>query len=247
MDAEKDAYGQAILDYYEYEDGFEIVERDDGFVAPSGGPEMYFSEYDDWGEHVQAAFDRLRGRVLDVGCGAGRHALHAQRQGHDVSGIDVSPGAVEVSRDRGVEDVRECDVAEVVDEFEPDAFETVLMLGNNFGLVGTAETAPDVLGGLATVTSDEARILAESHDVYENADDYHRVYHEYNRDRGRLPGALRIKTRYKTHATDWFDYLLVAPEEMDSVLADTVWARAETYRGENGQYVAVLEKAPLRR
>jgi len=243
MDEDADAYGKAIRDYHENEEGFEIVERDDGFIAPSGGPEMYFNEVDDWGEHVGSGLDHLRGRVLDVGCGAGRHALYAQREGHDVVGIDVSPGAVAVSRDRGVEAVRQCDVADVAAAFSPDAFETVLMLGNNFGLVGTSETAPEVLGGLATVTDDDARIVAESRDIYENIDDYHRAYHENNRDRGRLPGALRIRTRYKTHSTDWFDYLLVAPEEMDDVLAETVWTRTETYQGENGQYVAVLEKA----
>jgi SAM-dependent methyltransferase len=243
MDADADAYGKAIRDYDEDEEGFEIIERDDGFVAPSGGPEMYFSEYDEWGDHLQRGLEHLQGKVLDVGCGAGRHALYAQEQGHNVVGIDVSPGAVAVSRDRGVADVRASDVADVAEEFAPDTFETVLMLGNNFGLVGTAETAPDVLDALATVTTEDARILAESRDIYENADDYHREYHEYNRERGRLPGALRLRARYKTHSTDWFDYLLVSPGEMDGVLAETVWTRMETYHGENGQYVALLEKA----
>lgn len=242
MDDEADAYGKAIQDYHEHGEGFEIVERDDGFIAPSGGPEMYFSESDDWGAHLHAGLDHLQGRVLDVGCGAGRHALYAQREGHDVVGIDVSPGAIDVSRDRGVESVRECDVADVADEFEADTVETVLMLGNNFGLVGTADTAPEVLAAMATVTTDEGRIVAESRDIYENVDEYHRSYHEKNRERGRLPGALRIRTRYKTHTTEWFDYLLVSPEEMDDVLDETVWTRTETYRGEAGQYVAVLEK-----
>jgi len=239
---EGDAYGKAIRDYYEDEEGFEIVERDDGLIAPSGGPEMYFSEAEDWGEHLHAGLDHLQGRVLDVGCGAGRHALYAQKQSHDVVGIDVSPGAVEVSRERGVADVRQCDVADVGEAFDSDAFETVLMLGNNFGLVGTADTAPDVLDALATVTTEDARIIAESRDIYENIDEYHRSYHEYNRERGLLPGALRIRTRYKTHSTEWFDYLLVSPAEMDDVLAGTAWTRTETYRGEGGQYVAVLEK-----
>jgi SAM-dependent methyltransferase len=243
MDEDADAYGKVIRDYHEHGEGFEIVERDDGFVAPSGGPEMYFSEYEEWGEHLQRGLEHLQGTALDVGCGAGRHALYAQQQGHDVTGIDVSPGAVAVSRDRGVEDVRECDVGDVAAEFETGTFETVLMLGNNFGLVGTADTAPDVLDALATVTTAEARIVAESRDIYENVNEYHREYHEYNRERGRLPGALRLKARYKTHSTEWFDYLLVAPEEMDEILAGTVWTRAETYRGEGGQYVAVLEKA----
>lgn len=45
MDKDADAYGKAIRDYYESEEGFEVVDRDDGFIAPSGG-EMSFSEVD---------------------------------------------------------------------------------------------------------------------------------------------------------------------------------------------------------
>ncbi|WP_158853229.1 class I SAM-dependent methyltransferase [Halorhabdus sp. CUG00001] len=243
MDAAEDAYGQAIRDYYEGgEERFEIIERDDGFVAPSSGPATYFSEYDEWGADEQTALGHLQGSVLDVGCGAGRHALYAQRQGHDVTGIDISPGAVTVSRDRGVERVEQCDVAAVDEAFDSGTFETVLMLGVNFGLVGTAKTAPDVLGALATVTTDDGRIMAQSRDPHDTNDPYHREYHAFNRERGRLPGALRMRTRYKTYATPWFDYLLVSPSEMDDVLDTTVWTRTETWQGEGGLYTAMLEK-----
>nr|WP_229770568.1 class I SAM-dependent methyltransferase [Halorhabdus sp. CBA1104] len=168
--------------------------------------------------------------------------MYAQRQGHDVTGIDVSPGAVEVSRARGLECVEQCDVAEVEDAFAADTFETVLMLGTNFGLVGTAETAPDVLGALATVTTDRGRILAQSRDPHDTDEPHHREYHAFNRERGRLPGALRMRTRYKTYATPWFDYLLVSPTEMDHVLEATGWTRTETWEGDDGLYTAMLEK-----
>ncbi|WEL20768.1 class I SAM-dependent methyltransferase [Halorhabdus sp. BNX81] len=242
MDPDEDAYGQAIRDYHERAEGFEIIERDDGHVAPSAGPAMYFSDYDEWGTDEQTALDHLRGSVLDIGCGAGRHGLYAQRQGHDVTGIDVSPGAVEVSRDRGLDTVEQCDVIDVADVFVSDAFETVLMLGANFGLVGTAETAPDILDGLATVTTEDGRILAQSRDPHDTDDPHHREYHAFNRDRGRFPGALRMRTRYKTFATPWFDYLLVSPTEMDDVLEATVWTRTETWAGDGGLYTAILEK-----
>lgn len=245
MEPDEDAYGQAIRDHYESEEAFEVVERDDGWVGPSAGPALYFSEYEDWDPSVRDGLDGLAetdGRVLDVGCGAGRHGLYLQEQGLDVTGIDVSPGAVEVSRERGLADVRECDVGDVAAAFDPDTFDAVVMLGNNFGLVGTADRAPAVLSGLATVTTADATLLAGTADPYETDDSYHADYHEYNRERGRLGGALRIRVRYRTHATDWFDYLMVSREEMRDVVADTPWTVSEFLDGEDGNYVGVLEK-----
>ena len=92
------------------------------------------------------------------------------------------------------------------------------MGGNNFGLVGTRATAPRILGGLATVTSDEARVLAETRDIHASEDPDHLGYHELNRQRGRLPDALRIRVRFKRHTSPWFDYLMVSPEETRDVV-----------------------------
>ena len=67
----------------------------------------YFSSYDDWPDNVKEAMSFVQGRVLDVGVGAGRFALYLQEQGHEVLGIDVSPGILEVCRQRGVQDLRQ--------------------------------------------------------------------------------------------------------------------------------------------
>jgi len=48
----------------------------------------------------------LRGRVLDVGCGTGEHALMAARLGHEATGIDTAQTAIAIAqskaRDRGL-------------------------------------------------------------------------------------------------------------------------------------------------
>ena len=83
----QDAYGHLILDYYNGQGNVEIVERVDGFIDTSRlGPLIYFAEYDDWAEHQKLAMTHVTGRVLDIGCGAGRHAIYLQKQGLDVLG-----------------------------------------------------------------------------------------------------------------------------------------------------------------
>lgn len=192
MDPDEDACGAAIRDHYEGRTAFEAVERDDGFPSPTGGPAAYFGGYDEWPARVRAGIDRAHGRVLDVGCGAGRHALYLQEQGHDVVGIDVSPGAVEVCRDRGLEAVRERGIGDV--EGLDGRFDTVLALGNDFGLVGGRDVARRRLSGLAAVAREDATVVAGSRDPYATDEAVHREYHERNRRRGRLPGNARIRT-----------------------------------------------------
>ncbi|MFC7176121.1 class I SAM-dependent methyltransferase [Halosegnis marinus] len=244
LDEREDAYGAVVRDHHAGEEPVEIIERDDGWIGVSAGAGLYFAEYEDWSGHERAGIDRAEGRVLDVGCGAGRVGLYLQDRGHEVVGIDVSPGAVEVSRDRGL-DARGLDAADARDL--DGEFDTVVMYGNNFGLVGTRATAPRILGGLAAVTSDDARILAATRDPYATDEPAHTEYHDFNRERGRLGGALRIRTRYGRRATPWFDYLMVSPAEMREVLAPTAWELHEVVEPNaldgSGGYVADVRKA----
>ena len=215
--------------------GPEIVERDDGFL--NAAKMIYFAPVARWPAVERRALRWVRGRVLDAGLGAGRVALELQRRGRSVVGIDVSPGAIEVARLRGVHDVRLL-ALEAVDE-SLGHFDTVVMFGNNFGLFGSPSRARRLLRRLRPLVD---RIVAGSTNPYATDDPAHLGYQERNRNRGRMPGQLRLRNRYRDLVGPWFDYLIVSPDEMATILEGTGWRiRRLLEESGSGYYVAVLE------
>ena len=129
----QDALGQALYTSHNGGHAYELIERDDGYVDLSGGPNAYTTAYHDWADCEKRAIKHARGRVLDIGCGAGRHAVYLQERGHHVLGIDVSPLALKVAKLRGLRRTRLLSITKVSRQL--GTFDTMLMLGNNFGLV----------------------------------------------------------------------------------------------------------------
>ena len=239
---QQDAYGQIVWDHLHGKPSVEIIERDDGWFGMSGGAPQYFAEFKDWPKHQQAAMRFVRGRVLDVGCGAGRCCLYLQKQGHPGVGIDQSPLAIKVCRKRGVKDSRVLPITRVGRAL--GQFDTILMMGKNFGLFGSRSRARWLLRRLHALTSPNARIVAESLNVYQTKDPDHLRYQRFNRRRGRMSGQLRLRFRYRWYCTPWFDYLIVSLEEMEAILAGTGWRIQRFLKSAGPLYIAVIEKLP---
>lgn len=236
----QDAHGHEIYDYLNGRGGYEIVERDDGYVDDSGGAKDYFAEYKDWPPHQKKAIQYARGRVLDIGCGAGRCLLYLQQKGLDVMGIDISPLAVKVCKRRGIQNVGVLSITQVSSKL--GVFDTIIMFGNNFGLFANCDRARRFLKRFHKVTSAKARIIAESGDPYQTNMPEHLQYHKLNRKRGRMPGQVRIRVRYKKYVTPWFDYLLVSKNEMADILNGTGWRIEQLFVSTWAPYAVVIGK-----
>ena len=243
MRPEQDAYGEIIkaIHYGSDPDAGEIIEREDGYIEYGGSAENYFEPYEEWSDQIKEAVEHAHGSVVDVGCGAGRHSLHLQEKGLDVHGIDVSPGAVEVSKDRGVESVRQAGIDDVKGVSDAP-FDTVLLLGNNAGLLGTKPV--ERLRDLAESTTDEGVIVGQTREATETDRPEHRQYHNYNRVRNRRPGCIRFRVRYKQFATPYFDYLFLGVDELKEVVDATPWNLRELIgtETEGSTYCFVLDK-----
>jgi SAM-dependent methyltransferase len=233
-----DAFGRALLDQFEGKNVTVIVERDDGLVDTEAMA-WYFSGPGKWHASERKALRYVRGRVLDVGCGAGRVALLLQERGHEVVAIDVSPDAVEICSRRGARDAQLLPFTRI--DSSLGRFDTIVLFGNNFGLLSNPRRARWLLRRLKSLTSEDARILAGCHDPHAADDAVNRSYHGRNRRRGRMAGEARFRVRYGAEATPWFDWLLVSPEEMEEIVAGTGWELRHVLHDE-ANFVGVIER-----
>ena len=235
----QDAFGHMVYDHQTKKAVYEVMERDDGFVQEESSAD-YFNEFKNWSRHERKAMRYVKGSVLDIGSGAGRHSLYLQRKGHEVLGIDNSPLALEVCRLRGLRNTKLVSIKGISSKL--GVFDTVLMLGNNFGLFGSFEGARRLLKKLNKITSIQGRIIAGTNDIYQTKAPEHLSYHERNRKRGRMAGQIRLRNRYRTYTSPWFDYLMVSQKEMLDILDGTDWKISKFIESDSTTYIAIIDK-----
>jgi len=237
---ESDAFGRMMWAYYKGKEICEIIERDDGYFSAYKSPKVYFSEYKDWPAIERKAMEFVKGIVLDVGCGAGRHSLYLQKKGFDVLGIDNSPLAIKICKLRGLKKAKVMSLEDL--SFKPRSFDTVLMMGGNFGLLGNLQKAKKLLGKFHKITSENAVIIAETRDPYKTNNTAHLEYQKSNRRKGRMSGQVRIRVRFEKIVTEWFDWLMVSKEEMREILKGTGWKVRQFIDSGDSGYIAIIER-----
>ncbi|MBT5021445.1 class I SAM-dependent methyltransferase [Candidatus Woesearchaeota archaeon] len=241
MEPKKDAYGQEVWAFFQGKKSYEVIERDDGYIDFSGGAPTYFAEFKDWPKIQKQAIKYAKGKVLDVGAGAGRVSLYLQKKKIDVVAIDNSPLAIKVCKKRGVKHAKVLPI-EKIGSFKPNSFDTILMFGNNFGLFGGFKKAKTLLKKFHKITNPHALIITENVDPFKTEDPVHLSYHKFNKKRGRMPGQLRIRIRFRNYIGDWFDYLIVSKKEMKEILKDTGWKVKKFIDAGDHIYSAIIEK-----
>lgn len=160
MKSEKDPMGRAIADYHATGKAAKLRVFSPMFDEDEIPVATLFRSMDDMPALEKEALMAARGRILDVGAGAGCHSLALQAMNKQVVAIDISPLSVATMRERGVLDVREQDFFALDGQFD-----TILMLMNGIGIVGTLARFPEFFMQVDRLLAPGGQLLCDSSDI----------------------------------------------------------------------------------
>lgn len=159
-DMNHDPMGSAIADFHHNRTTARLRVFADDFDEDEMPVHILFRTYDQMPEVEQTALHICRGHTLDVGAAAGPHSLHLQTMGKRVTAIDLSPRSVTTMTERGVKDAQCLDFWDVRDRYD-----TILMLMNGIGIVGTIDRLPQFFAHIDTILAPNGQVICDSTDV----------------------------------------------------------------------------------
>ncbi|HEY0045439.1 MAG TPA: methyltransferase domain-containing protein [Flavobacterium sp.] len=234
----KDLFGRAILDYQTNNDPQDLITETSISEADEMSVAYLFRSYSEMPELERKALDLSKGKILDVGCGAGSHSLYLQQErGFDVTAIDISSNAIEACRLRGIKKARNLDIMTVKDE----QFDTILLLMNGAGMCGRLKKIRSFLQKLNTLLTNDGQVLVDSSDIIYMFDE--------DEDGGKwIPsdneyyGEVDFKISYKGEKETSFEWMYVDFNTLQNAALDCGLSCELVLEGEHYDYLARLAR-----
>lgn len=231
----KDLFGKAILDYQANNSPEDLITETSISEADEMPVAYLFREYKEMPKLEQKALQLVKGKVLDVGCGAGSHALYLQEKGFDVTAIDLSENAIKACKLRGL---KNCKVSNVLDLDTSEKFDTVLLLMNGTGIFGKMNTISTYLQKLKSLLNKDGQILIDSSDLiymYDQDEDG-----AYEVPANSYYGELTFTIQYKGETEDTFDWLYLDYNTLQNAAIANGLKCELIIEGEHFNYLAQL-------
>ena len=230
-----DPMGAAIYDYHKNGKAGKLRVFSSQFDEDEIPVEDLFRSFEDMPELEQVALEAAQGRILDVGAGSGCHSIALTAMGKDVMAIDISPLSVEVMLDRGVH-ARQVNF---YDKSFDEKFDTILMLMNGTGIVGTLDMMPMFFGRIKQLLAPGGCLLIDSSDLkylYEEEDGSFLIDLA-----GDYYGQIDYQMQYKNVKGKPFDWLYVDFQTLSYYAQENGFKVEMVKEGEHYDYLACLK------
>ena len=226
----KDPHGAAIVDYFNGNRDH-ILLLHNNYGEPEEMPvEVFFRDDLDFSVLENLALIECKGKVLDVGAGAGAHSLALQSRGFELHALENSAGCVDVLTKSGIRNVHFMDF-----HAHTEKYDTLLVLMNGIGLAGTLDKVGDFLKKCMDRLNPNGQLLIDSSDIsylYEEGIPRPSGYH----------GEVRYQYEYKGEKGEWFEWVYVDQQTLRQ-LTDKLGLKLEVLMtDEHDQYLACITK-----
>lgn len=228
----KDPLGEALWDFHKLGRASDVVVQSPDFDDDIIPTAHFFRTWEQMPLTEQKALEQVRGRVLDVGAGAGCHSLYLQEKNIEVKAIDISPKACQCMTDRAVSEV-EC--IPFLD-FKEGKFDTILFLMNGIGIEGMEKMA-SFFEHLKSLLNPNGQVIFDSSDLRflypekpeVDVDDLSDYY-----------GQFQFRMSYRETVGDYFNWAYVDSETMNVLAEKNGFSFEKIYENEHYAYVAKM-------
>ncbi|MCW3081462.1 methyltransferase domain-containing protein [Segetibacter sp.] len=224
-----DVLGKAISDFYTRQPYNKLWIHNKYGKKEEMPIATYFRNVADMPDLELIALQNCTGKILDIGAGAGSHALELQDKGFDVTALEISEKAAEVLRLRGVKKINCTDIF----SFDGERFDTLLLLMNGIGLTGNIAGLKSFLQHAKKLIDPLGQLIFDSSDVaYLYDHDIPEMDHYY--------GEIRYRYEYKKQKTEWFTWLYIDQKMLTKTAEEEGWKTEIIFQDEFDQYLAKL-------
>ncbi|GGA77705.1 SAM-dependent methyltransferase [Flavobacterium palustre] len=231
----KDLFGKAILDYQTNNSPEDIITETTISEEDEMSVTYLFRNFESMPSIEQKALELAKGKVLDIGCGAGSHSLYLQNERNlETTAIDISPNAIQACQLRGLKNAFIQDILTL----ENEKFDTILLLMNGTGIFGTLKNTPKFLQKLKSLLNPGGQILIDSSDIIYMFDEDEDGAYEIPANG--YYGELEFTISYKGEKEDSFPWLYLDYNTLQNAANDNGLKCELISEGEHYDYLARL-------
>lgn len=227
-----DPVGAAILDYIKTRKPDDIIVSSDICEDDVIPVEVLFRNQIEMPDLELMALESCKGKVLDVGAGAGAHSKELIDRGLDVDSIEISEGAVQYMKSIGLN-------ARKINFFDlkNDKYDTILMMMNGIGIAGKLSNLENTLLHAKSLLQPGGKILCDSSDIkYLYEDEDGALWVDLNSE---YYGNFRFQMKFKKEKGPWFDWLYVDFDNLFNA-AKKVGLKAKKIMDQDDHYLAEI-------